>query len=77
MLEILEPDEFSKQVESYAVENNVNHIEALTQLTEELNIGPETVKKLINRNLRLKLKYDAERLHLFRNVDRVAQIPLG
>lgn len=61
---------FSLEVEKIVKDSELNYIEAIVMFCEEKNIEIENVNKLINKPLKEKLKYEAQRLNFIKKGSR-------
>lgn len=61
---------FSLEVEKIVKDSELNYIEAIVMFCEERNIEIENVGKLINKPLKEKLKYEAQRLNFIKKGSR-------
>tara|TARA_A100001234_G_scaffold83708_1_gene73732 strand:- start:216 stop:473 length:258 start_codon:yes stop_codon:yes gene_type:complete len=61
---------FSLEVEKIVKDSELNYIEAIVMFCEERNIEIENVNKLINKPLKEKLKYEAQRLNFIKKGSR-------
>jgi hypothetical protein len=61
---------FSLEVEKIVKDSELNYIEAIVMFCEEKNIEIENVGKLINKPLKEKLKYEAQRLNFIKKGSR-------
>ena len=61
---------FSLEVEKIVKDSELNYIEAIVMFCEEKNIDIENVGKLINKPLKEKLKYEAQRLNFIKKGSR-------
>jgi len=61
---------FSLEIEKIVKESELNYIEAVVMFCEDKNIEIETVGKLINKPLKEKIKYEAQRLNFIKRGSR-------
>ena len=61
---------FSLEVEKIVKDSELNYIEAIVMFCKEKNIEIENVGKLINKPLKEKLKYEAQRLNFIKKGSR-------
>ena len=61
---------FSLEVEKIVKDSELNYIEAIVMFCEEKNVEIENVGKLINKPLKEKLKYEAQRLNFIKKGSR-------
>ena len=59
-------DSFSRKVEDLVWEKDISHLDAVTLLMEKQGLEPETVGKLISKDLQAKLETEAEKLSLIK-----------
>ncbi len=61
---------FSLEIENIVKDSELNYIEAIVMFCEEKSIEIENVNKLINKPLKEKLKYEAQRLNFIKKGSR-------
>ena len=61
---------FSVEIENIVKEGDLNYIEAIVMYCEEKSIEIEGVNKLINKPLKEKLKYEAQKLNFIKKGSR-------
>ena len=61
---------FSLEIENIVKEGSLNYIEAIVMYCEEKSIEIEGVNKLINKPLKEKLKYEAQKLNFIKKGSR-------
>ena len=61
---------FSLEIENIVKDGSLNYIEAIVMYCEEKSIEIEGVNKLINKPLREKLKYEAQKLNFIKKGSR-------
>ncbi len=61
---------FSLEIENIVKVGELNYIEAIVMFCEERAIEIENVNKLINKPLKEKLKYEAQRLNFIKKGSR-------
>ena len=61
---------FYLEIEKIVKESELNYIEAVVMFCEDKNIEIETVGKLINKPLKEKIKYEAQRLNFIKKGSR-------
>ena len=61
---------FSLEIENIVKDGSLNYIEAIVMYCEEKSIEIEGVNKLINKPLKEKLKYDAQKLNFIKKGSR-------
>ena len=61
---------FSLEIENIVKDGSLNHIEAIVMYCEEKSIEIEGVNKLINKPLKEKLKYEAQKLNFIKKGSR-------
>ena len=66
---------FAQEVEKLVKDNNFNYIDAILAFCEEKKIEVESVKKLMSKPLKEKLKCDAQELNFMKRTSR-AKLPL-
>ena len=69
------PTKFAEQVEKLVKDNNFNYIDAILAFCEEKKIEVDSVKKLMSKPLKEKLKCDAQQLNFMKRTSR-AKLPL-
>ena len=57
---------FSLEIENIVKDGSLNYIEAIVMYCEEKSIEIEGVNKLINKPLKEKLKYEAQKLNFIK-----------
>ena len=66
---------FAEEVEKIAKVNNFNYIDAILAFCEEKKIEVDSVKKLMSKPLKEKLKCDAQQLNFMKRTSR-AKLPI-
>ena len=61
---------FSLEIENIVKDGSLNYIEAIVMYCEEKSIEIEGVNKLINKPLKEKLKYEAQKLKFIKKGSR-------
>jgi len=61
---------FSLEIEKIVKDGSLNYIEAIVMYCEEKSIEIEGVNKLINKPLKEKLKYEAQKLNFIKKGSR-------
>ena len=61
---------FSLEIENFVKDGSLNYIEAIVMYCEEKSIEIEGVNKLINKPLKEKLKYEAQKLNFIKKGSR-------
>ena len=61
---------FSLEIENIVKDGSLNYIEAIVMYCEEKSIDIEGVNKLINKPLKEKLKYEAQKLNFIKKGSR-------
>ena len=61
---------FSLEIENIVKEGSLNYIEAIVMYCEEKSIEIEGVNKLINKPLKEKLKFEAQKLNFIKKGSR-------
>ena len=61
---------FSLEIENIVKDGSLNYIEAIVMYCEEKSIEIEGVNKLINKPLKEKLKYEAQKLNFIKKGSR-------
>ena len=61
---------FSLEIENIVKDGSLNYIEAIVMYCEEKSIEIEGVNKLINKPLKEKLKYEAQKLNFLKKGSR-------
>ena len=61
---------FSLEIENIVKDGSLNYIEAIVMYCEEKSIEIEGVNKLINKPLKEKLKYEAQKLNFIKKGTR-------
>ena len=61
---------FSLEIENIVKDGSLNYIEAIVMYSEEKSIEIEGVNKLINKPLKEKLKYEAQKLNFIKKGSR-------
>jgi len=68
-------DKFASDIESLVHESKLSYIDAIVEYCEENNIEIETVKKLVSKPLREKIRFEATELNFLKKTTR-AKLPL-
>ena len=68
-------DKFASDIEELVLNSSMNYIDAIVQYCENNSIELDTIKKLISKPLREKIKYDAMELNFLKKTTR-AKLPL-
>lgn len=63
MFDKLESD-FSRRVEEYVMSNNCRYLDAVVDISEELNIEPQLAAKYISKPIKEKLRIEGEEINL-------------
>ena len=66
------PIEFSLHIESLALENGINHMEALIKFCEDNMIEPSEIKNWITKSLKDKLRSNFQAIGL---LEKEAELP--
>jgi|TARA_B100001250_G_scaffold332354_1_gene297752 hypothetical protein len=61
---------FSLEIENIVKDGELNYIESIVMFCEEKNIEIENVNKLINKPLKEKVKYEAQKLNYIKKGSR-------
>ena len=61
---------FSLEIENIVKDGSLNYIEAIVMYCEEKSIEIEGVNKLLNKPLKEKLKYEAQKLNFIKKGSR-------
>ena len=61
---------FSLEIENIVKDGELNYIESIVMFCEERNIEIENVNKLINKPLKEKVKYEAQKLNYIKKGSR-------
>lgn len=64
-------NEFSLYIEEQAKENKMTHMEAVVHYCTENSVEPESIKKLINAQLKDRIRQDAEDAMLMRKTSQL------
>lgn len=64
-------NEFSLYIEEQAKENKMTHMEAVVHYCTENSVDPESIKKLINAQLKDRIRQDAEDAMLMRKTSQL------
>ena len=67
------PKQFALLIEGRVSEKKITHMDAILDYCEEKKIDPSEVKQLINRNLKEKVKVNAEDLNF---LPKTARLPV-
>ena len=67
------PKQFELLIEKRASQKRISHMEAVLDYCNEKEIEPDQVKHLINRNLKEKVKVNAEDLNF---LPKTARLPV-
>ena len=71
----LSPAKFAMEIEKLVAEEQFNYIDAICYYCESNNIGIESVSKLISKQLKERLKWDATRLNFMKATSK-AKLPI-
>lgn len=63
MFDKLESD-FSRRVEEYVMSNNCRYLDAIVDISEDLNIEPQLAAKYISKPIKEKLRIEGEEVNL-------------
>jgi hypothetical protein len=67
------PKQFALLIEKRASQKKITHMDAILDYCQEKEIDPSEVKQLINRNLKEKVKVNAEGLNF---LPKTARLPV-
>ncbi len=70
MFDKLESD-FSRRVEEYVMSNNCRYLDAVVDISEELNIEPQLAAKYISKPIKEKLRIEGEEINLLPKTPRL------
>jgi hypothetical protein len=63
MFDKLERD-FSRRVEEYVMNNNCMYLDAVVDISEEMNIEPQLAAKYISKPIKERLRIEGEQINL-------------
>ena len=63
MFDKLERD-FSRRVEEYVMSNNCGYLDAVVDISEEMNIEPQLAAKYISKPIKERLRIEGEHINL-------------
>lgn len=63
MFDKLERD-FSRRVEEYVMNNNCMYLDAVVDISEEMNIEPQLAAKYISKPIKERLRREGEQINL-------------
>jgi len=63
-VEYRSPKKFALEIEKIVEDNDVSYMDAILEFCSNRSIEPETIAKLINKQLKDKLEVQATALHL-------------
>jgi hypothetical protein len=63
MFDKLERD-FSRRVEEYVMSNNCGYLDAVVDISEEMNIEPQLAAKYISKPIKERLRIEGEQINL-------------
>lgn len=63
---MIDKQEFSSIVERFIAEKPMPYIDAVIRCAETYGIEPEAIAKLVNKNIKDKIEYEAEDLNLLK-----------
>jgi hypothetical protein len=64
------PTKFADEIETLVKYHDVNYIEAIVEFCDMNSIEIETVKNLISKPLKEKIKYEAQKLNYIKKTSR-------
>jgi len=64
------PTKFADEIETLVKYHDVNYIEAIVEFCDMNSIEIETVKSLISKPLKEKIKYEAQKLNYIKKTSR-------
>ena len=73
-IETITPNKFAIIVEDIVRKKRCNYIEAIVIYCTENQIDPSTTKSMINKQLKEKIAYEAQKLNLMK--EKVAKLPI-
>ena len=71
----LTPQKFAMEIEKIVAEDELNYIDAILHYCESNSLEVESIKKLISKPLKERLKWDATRLNFMKRTSR-AKLPI-
>ena len=71
----LTPQKFAIEIEKIVAEENLNYIDAILHYCEINNLEVDSIKKVVAKPLKERLKWDATRLNFMKKTSR-AKLPL-
>ena len=71
----LTPQKFAIEIEKIVAEENLNYIDAILHYCEINNLEVDSIKKVVSKPLKERLKWDATRLNFMKKTSR-AKLPL-
>jgi hypothetical protein len=73
-IETITPNKFAIIVEDIVRKKRCNYIDAIVIYCTENQIDPSTTKSMINKQLKEKIAYEAQKLNLMK--EKVAKLPI-
>ena len=73
-MSIITPNKFALLVEDIVRKKRCNYIDAIVIYCTENQIDPSTTKSMINKQLKEKIAYEAQKLNLMK--EKVAKLPI-
>ena len=71
---IVTPNKFALLIEDIVKTKRISYIDAVVLYCEKHNIDPSTTKSMINKNLKEKIAYEAQRLNMLK--EKTAKLPI-
>ena len=73
-MSIMTPNKFAIIVEDIVRKKRISYIDAVVLYCTENQIDPSTTKSMINKQLKEKIAYEAQKLNLMK--EKVAKLPI-
>ena len=72
-LNVYTSSQYNQEVEELVERTGMKYLDAILQHADENKLESETIAKLINANLKMKLREEAEKLHF---LPKTAKLPI-
>ena len=73
-MSIITPNKFALLIEDIVRKKRVSYMDAVIMYCAENHIDPSTTKSMINKQLKEKIAYEAQKLNLMK--EKVAKLPI-
>ena len=72
-LNVYTSTEYNSEIEELVERSKMKYLDAILHHAQENNLESETIAKLINANIKMKLREEAEQLHF---LPKTAKLPI-